>query len=138
MSQVPDRKKRRQYLGRKAEAYTSGILCGLFLLAMCSIALLCLCVAAYTLLPFLQGKPEGAAFIGSLVSGAAAGFSAWQLWKGIKGAKERANTAYVSPVTADTLPADEILVRGSETPPVVQSRELLRSANEQPTPTEEL
>jgi hypothetical protein len=45
---------------------------------------------------------------------------------------------YVPPVTPDTLPADEILVRGSEEPVAVQSEVLLRSAQGQDTPKEEL
>ncbi len=46
---------------------------------------------------------------------------------------------YIPPVTADTLPADEILVRGSEEPPVVQSEVLLRAAQKgEETAKEEL
>ncbi len=45
---------------------------------------------------------------------------------------------YVPPVTPDTLPADEILVRGSEEPPVAQSEVLLRAAHRgKETPKEE-
>ncbi len=45
---------------------------------------------------------------------------------------------YAPPVTSDDLPADEILVRGSEEPPVVQSDVLLRAANEVEAPKDEL
>ncbi len=45
---------------------------------------------------------------------------------------------YVPPVTPDTLPADEILVRGSKEPPIAQSAVLLRAAKEQETPKKEL
>jgi hypothetical protein len=45
---------------------------------------------------------------------------------------------YVPPVTAETLPAEEILVRGSEEPPGVQSEVLLRGALGHETPQEEL
>jgi len=36
------------------------------------------------------------------------------------------------------LPADEILVRGSQEPPIVQSEVLLRATQQQETPKEEL
>jgi hypothetical protein len=45
---------------------------------------------------------------------------------------------YVPPVTASTLPAEEILVRATEEPPVAQSEVLLRAAQGQETPKEEL
>jgi hypothetical protein len=45
----------------------------------------------------------------------------------------------VLPVTANTLPAEEILVRAAEEPPVAQSTVLLRAAQRgQETPQEEL
>ena len=40
--------------------------------------------------------------------------------------------------TPNTLPADEILVRGSEEPPIVQSNVLLRAVKGAETPKEEL
>jgi hypothetical protein len=45
---------------------------------------------------------------------------------------------YVPPVTAANLPADEILVRASDEPPIVQSECLLRAAQGVETPNEEL
>jgi hypothetical protein len=54
----------------------------------------------------------------------------------------RANSAgripYIPPVTPDTFPADEILVRGAEEPSDAQSEALLRAAAGQETPKEEL
>jgi hypothetical protein len=41
---------------------------------------------------------------------------------------EAKSLPYIPPVTPDTLPPDEILVRGSEEPPVAQSEVLLRAA----------
>ena len=46
--------------------------------------------------------------------------------------------SYIPPVTPDTLPADEILVRGSAVPRVTQSEVLLRAAKESETPKEDL
>jgi hypothetical protein len=51
---------------------------------------------------------------------------------------QKIQVQYVPPVTADTLPADEILVRGSEEPPIAQNAVLLRAAKGQETPAEEL
>jgi hypothetical protein len=57
--------------------------------------------------------------------------------------KRKANAVrdlvYVPPVTHNNLPADEILVRGSEEPMVAQSEVLLRATQQpQDTPKEEL
>jgi|SRR5579871_247741 len=67
---------------------------------------------------------------------------AWSCTLGLRSGMRRARRAarrlYGLPVSALTLLADEILVRGSEEPPVVQSEVLLRAAQEQETPKEEL
>jgi hypothetical protein len=52
--------------------------------------------------------------------------------------KQVKNLAYVASITSDTLPAEEILVRGSEEPSVALNEVLLRAAKEQETPKEEL
>ena len=57
---------------------------------------------------------------------------------GIRRARRAANIAYIPPVRPDILPADEILVRGSEEPPVVQSTVLVRASQGIETPKEEL
>ncbi len=44
---------------------------------------------------------------------------------------------YVPPVTPDTLPAEEILVRAADVPPVVQSDVLLRAAQRRQETTKE-
>jgi hypothetical protein len=61
-------------------------------------------------------------------------------WRAARTAREDAINAYVPPVTpADNLPADEILVRSSEEPPVARSEVLLRAAHKtEETPQEEL
>jgi hypothetical protein len=136
--QITDQKRLRgEYLLTKAEAYASGVLCIVLFLATGAIALLCLYVAVRTFLPFLHGDTLGSVFVGAIVSETAAGFSAWHLAKGIEGAKVRATTTYVPPVTPDTLPLDEILVRGSEEP-TIQSEVLLRAAKSEVTLKEEL
>jgi hypothetical protein len=52
---------------------------------------------------------------------------------------QKTREQYSPPVTPDTFPANEILVRGSEEPPVAQSEILLRAAQKgEETPKEEL
>lgn len=46
--------------------------------------------------------------------------------------------AYVPPVTTENLPAEEVLVRGSEEPPVAQREVLLRASTGVDTPKEQL
>jgi hypothetical protein len=56
-----------------------------------------------------------------------------------KDLKKAKQVPYVPPVTASTLPAEEILVRAADVPPVAQSTILLRAAQAgQETPKEEL
>jgi hypothetical protein len=52
--------------------------------------------------------------------------------------KQTTDLHYAPPITPDTLPADEILVRGSDEPSVVQSQVLLRAAKEQTRQDEQL
>jgi hypothetical protein len=56
----------------------------------------------------------------------------------VEAGKEAAKLPYVPPVTPDILPAEEILVRAADVPPVAQSTILLRAAQGQETPKEEL
>jgi hypothetical protein len=52
--------------------------------------------------------------------------------------RTRSKLRYIPPVTADALAAEEVLVRSSEEPAAPQDRVLLRAAQGQETPTEEL
>ncbi len=63
----------------------------------------------------------------------------WLFWDKVKAAKTSVRILYVPPVTLDTIPAEEILVRGSDETPVAQSEVLLRAAQQgQQTPKEAL
>ena len=57
------------------------------------------------------------------------GLVAWLGWKTLKHGKQALPLTYVAPVTADTLPAEEVLVRGSEEPAQKQSKVLLRGTD---------
>jgi len=65
-------------------------------------------------------------------------FFAWMGYAIVKQGKVLAQTPYVPPFKADSLPAEEVLVRGSEQPPAVLSEVLLRAATDIETPNREL
>jgi len=55
----------------------------------------------------------------------------WRTYKEVLAARERARLITMSqPVTADTLPAEEVLLRGAKEPIQEQSTVLLRAAEE--------
>ena len=125
MRRVPDRKKQRSdYVRKKAEAYTSGALCWLLLFVTLSITIVCAGVAAFIFVKLLwrgdlaeeMRSHVEEALAGAVISAPLAGFCSWHLWKGIKDANDRAQLPYVPPVTASTLPADAVLVRGAAEP----------------------
>ena len=148
MNQVLDRKKlRREYLRKKGTAHiqeaiggmlviVASITCPVFVFMALSLEGWCL----YGRWVWQSDMPgltiESLKCIGiSLIS--------WAVCKyadriAQKGHDRVAHIAYIPPVTPDTLPADEILVRGSEEPPVAQNDVLLRAATGQETPKEEL
>ncbi len=135
MKQVPDRKKlRREYLRKKVRYSTVIVLC---------------LVGTICFVPFvIQNTMESIRNF----SPASLGISAFilqgglMIWLGISAMRLHLHHArtqakkltFVPPVTADTLPAEEILVRGSQEPPVVRSDILLRVPDEQNTLPEEL
>ena len=147
MKQVPDRKKlRREYSRTKVNAYLSGTVCALlFIPAFLFSLVMWLSTAAmlvYTVIGTIKNPSTFSQMIGMLI---ALGLCtciptlfAYALGMGIAGASKAACVPYVPPVTADTLPADEILVRGAEAPPVAQSNVLLRAAQGLETRKEEL
>jgi len=57
----------------------------------------------------------------------------WIIWRLLRisdrASSEAEKLPFVPPVTADTLPAEEVLVRGSEEPAQEQSKILLRGTN---------
>jgi hypothetical protein len=121
MKQVPDRKKlRRAYVRRKV---------ALFLLP--PVGFVIYSILAWLLIGQHWHPVEfmcAATFLAFLL-----------IWFPIyRAATHGKKIPYVAPVTTSTLPADEILVRGSEEPPVAQSEVLLRAAQGDETPKEEL
>jgi hypothetical protein len=142
MEKAPDRRKLRQeYLKTKAGAYVRGTVGATLLLpAVLTFFLL----AAITLvLGLFAMNPHGAisflvaCIISLCLTIASAALVRW-CWRVRHEFKRASELPYVPPVTAATLPAEEILVRGSEEPPVQQSEVLLRAAKPQETPEEEL
>jgi hypothetical protein len=157
MKQLPDRQKaRRRYLKSKFFAYLSVTAVSIiFLPAMIVAVLMWLGVIAIIVWgmwilasprdPFasdfgpLWAIPAMALFLAILAI--VPSLIAWWAFVDIKHSRQDASSIpYVPPVTSDTLPADEILVRGSEQPLVAQSEILLRASKEQgqETPVEEL
>ena len=135
MRQVPNRTKlRRTYLRRKAETYmtllTSSGLVVVFVLILAAI----IALARW----FVLQQQPGMAIV-------MVGFGFFPLFlclvclNDVKNTKQKSRRLpYVPPVTPETLPADEILVRGAQPPPVVQNEVLLRAATAASTPKEEL
>ena len=134
MKQVPDRKKLRQdYLVKRTYASIGGLMGWILLFALSAAAILCACMAV---LSILIGTITAMLYLGLAVAG---GFASYKAWRIIARSEETiANLPYVAPIAPDTLPAEEILVRGSSEPPVAQSEVLLRAAQGQETPKEEL
>jgi len=131
VKQVSDRKKlRREYLRKKGKAHSKSVLYGAICVALWVMVALFL---FFVNEPGVHMPPMDYA-IATIICLAAVWFTS-QL---VKSEAEAKLVPYVPPVTPNTLPADEILVRGSEEPPVAQSDVLLRAAKEQETPQEEL
>ena len=135
MKQVPDRKKlRREYLKKKRNAAFA--LSALNILAVLSGMGAILCWAMVIWFYWSGGRALAVAlgvimfsfmFMLAIVRG---------LRKGVR--RISSNIPYVPPFTPDTLPADEILVRGSEEPPTAQREVLLRAAKAVETSEDEL
>jgi hypothetical protein len=140
--QVPDRKRqRREYILKKQSAYVQWVIGGIMLLPAGIIALIsaittvvaCACyilTRRYTALLFTI-------FCGGIIT-VCSSFFAWMGYALVADGNKLSQTPYVPPVTPDTLPANEVLVRGAQPPPVVPSEVLLRAAQGEETPKEEL
>jgi hypothetical protein len=152
MKQAPDRKKlRREYLRKKWKAQVKVILGAAFGTVMGFSALILICFLCLVLAFSPYWDEDGVETPAThclrvalvfLIGSALIVASTWLAWYGgktsKKGIAEAKNLPFVSPVIPDTLPADEILVRGSEEPLVEQSEVLLRAAKGVETPQEEL
>jgi hypothetical protein len=134
MNKAPDRKKlRREYLKRKASAYTrmavGGTLFVPFVFAACLFAAFTLVIIAFGI---EERRPEY--LFATLVVGAITAFLTWLAHASrqtLRRGRMQSQIPYVPPVTPNTLPADEILVRAAEEPLAAQSEVLLRAAKGQ-------
>jgi hypothetical protein len=135
MKQVPDRKRlRREYLTKRADVYAKMI--GSAAMALVGIAIIASC-GFINIAPIKGYISSWILFlIGLLLLAMVILNAAAKRHTEIR--RELDAIPYVPPVSPDTLPTDEILVRGSEEPPVMQSEVLLRAATGQETPKEEL
>jgi hypothetical protein len=141
MNQIPDRKKLRQeYLKRKASAYFKGTL-GAALLVPSLLGFFFFAALTLVLYYVSQGRVTSPLFAAGVVTTTLTIISGvlvpW-CWRARHEFRRASEIPFVPPVTADTLPADEILVRGSDEP-VAQSDVFLRAAQQgQETAKDEL
>jgi|SRR5579884_273968 len=129
MSNTQERiQKRREYLKRKGRAYTKASLATFFTMP-CVFMGLVFMLAAINLFTAFRGIERTDMQAGVLcivlcllfwVASFRLGYLARQAHRTAK------QLPYVPPVTADTLPAEEVLVRGSEQPSQEQGKVLLR------------
>jgi len=132
MKQVPDRKRlRRIKHGGSIEQSSLGNVVGRWVVTMA----VCLCVWCVMAPICHEAFFGGDAWFGIVILVPLLLVSVSSTGKVVRRAREQ----YFPPVTPNTLPAVEVLVRSSEEPPVVQSEVLLRAAQAaQETPKEEL
>ncbi len=136
MNKVPDRKRlRRDYLRIRGGKHTKAMLC---FLSVAPAALIALAFASNAIDAMRQTN-----LVSSLSFFFLAVICAYITVGLIQSTRkyhvEALQVPNVLPVTANTLPAEEILVRAAEEPPVAQSTVLLRAAQRgQETPQEEL
>src|SRR5438105_4604828 len=131
MSNTQERnKQRRQYLKEKGAAYTK-----MSLIALVSASVIALLlVFAATLFFYLGSGIDSGRLVFILLFGGVLlpcfGIIAWQLMHMARQAhQDIVRVPYVPPVTANTLPVEEVLVRGSEQPVQEQSKVLLRGTD---------
>ena len=123
-------KKRRAYLWTKEKAYSNMIKGGLAFAFGVFASLVCLYGIYGSYWDELHDPPITEDCQQQMIDFTACmlvfGLLAWSGWMTAKEGKQALKVPYVPPVTADTLPAEEILVRGSQEPTQEQSRVLLR------------
>jgi hypothetical protein len=142
MKQVPDRKRlRREYVQRKRDLWLELALGSVVLSVL--LGILAVCFAAFYI-PFTRGRIPLSNLMGGVVMALLLFFPLgaivrWCLRAMQNAAREVVSMVHVPrAIRPDTLPADEILVRGSEEPPVAQSEVLLRAAHTVEISKEEL
>ena len=119
-------KKRREYLKQKGAAYSTASLAALLTIP-CALGTFFL--VAVTLFVFFY---QVSTFFGLLLAflSLIGGVCSWQLARSaLHYHKAARQLPYVPPVTPETLPAGEVLVRGSEEPKQEQSKVLLRGTD---------
>jgi hypothetical protein len=141
MKQVPDRKRlRREYLKRKMSAYTM-ITVGGTVFVPSLIAAFLFAAMTVVICGFAFKDLRPLELVGALFCGVVTVFFTWLTYKShhaMYRGRIEARLPYVPPVTPDILTAEEILVRGSDAPPAMQSDVLLRAATEHESPKDEL
>lgn len=126
-------KQRREYVKRKVMAY---VLMTLSILVAIPCALLAVILFLLAVASVFEGIPWVEIFWPALKLGELALRFSESAQKAHGEAKQ---LPYIPPVTADSLPAEEVLLRGAEKPPQEQSRTLLRAADgSAATPEQEL
>jgi hypothetical protein len=147
MKQVPDRKKlRREYLKKKIGATAVTGIGGVAFLPCAFFSAVFFSVGLYLFLYFITDlghRPLSMLVLRNSCAWSLVGLLlaivARSSWRGIRRSRQDlAALTYIPPITPNTLPADEILVRGSEEPPIAQREVLLRAAKQEETPKEEL
>lgn len=142
MRPVPDRKKqRREYLKKKGKAYSALSLLSFVSLFMFLVMLFC-GLLGFAFLGNAFNMRLAPAILCSVVSFGVVAAAAYAR-KGIQRDIEHtihdlAKTRFVPPVTADTLPAEEVLVRGAEAPTATRETLLRPIRATQEAKTEEL
>jgi hypothetical protein len=125
MTRVPDRKKlRREYLKQKGFAYYHLTGKSLFFSLGVLVCIGLLQFAVYVFFVAIQDGRESSFYAEpeyyvSGLCGIMACVSAVitrSIWRGVQQAKQDLNIPNVPPLTSDTLPAEEVLVRGAEEP----------------------
>ena len=114
-------KNRREYLKQKGTAYTKIGLAGLLIVPCLYFAVFFLSVLYY------PGRYYWQAFsLSALLVFIFGGGCYWLIYRAYRIHKSTSQFPYVPPISNDTLPIEEVLVRGSEEPVQVQSNVLLR------------
>src|SRR5579871_2143700 len=130
MSSTQERiKKRQEYLKKKAGAYANMSIYALITLPLSLVAGFSLIAVMLYLYDYISGKPSpdyGMSGLFSIIAVIFGGF-VWLFARFARQAHQEAKQLpYVPPIAADTLPAEEVLVRGSEQPAQEQGKVLLR------------
>ena len=140
MNRIPDRKKlRREYLRLKCIGmllkHGGLLLCFPLAFVAVLLGMVGLCIGAYGLLHMDPFMLIGVILI---VLAAILGFLSYSAYYAVGFGDQVLNTTYVPPVTPDTLPVKEVLVRGAEEPAAASETLLRATVKSEATKAEEL